>query len=690
LTAAEPDIAGAIPRRLSFYNAGFLTQPRLRRILALAGHDLRLARSAPGDGVVVWGHSPYAHRGEAAARRHALPLIRIEDAFLRSVHPGRSGDPPLGLMIDPSGVHFDSTKPSALEHILARHPLDDSNLMARARDGIARLRVLDLSKYNNHHPEAPLPAPGYVLVIDQTRGDASIAHAGASAITFREMLVLAQTEHPTARIVIKTHPETRSGHRPGHFTTADATGRISLLADPVSPHRLLEGAIAVYTVSSQMGFEAVLAGHRPVVLGQPFYIGWSLTDDRAPLPRRTRTLSRTQLFAAALILAPTWYDPCRDRLCAFEEAVDQLEAEVRAWREDRRGHVAAGMRLWKRSRLQDFFGRQKPLIFANDPARAATIAAAKNRSLLIWAGKAPPDTAAIRVEDGFLRSRGLGAELIPPLSLVTDDLGIYYDPTRESRLERLIQAPLPPGAGDRASDLIHRLIAQRVSKYNLPGTLLDLPQGNRILVPGQVEDDASIRLGSPDITTNFALLNTALSANPGAILIYKPHPDVESGLRPGAISANQLAAVRKTATDTGAALLIASHADALALIDACDAVWTMTSLLGFEALLRGKSVTCLGAPFYAGWGLTIDRCPIPLRRKQAPDGHPLPRPTLNHLVHAALIAYPRYYDPVARLPCPPEVAVDRLSQGRLPRPGLPLRLLAKLQGAFASQARLWR
>ena len=59
-----------------------------------------------------------------------------------------------------------------------------------------------------------------------------------------------------------------------------------------------------------------------------------------PPPRRGRKLTRNQLFAAAMILAPTWYDPCRDRLCSFEEVLDQLEAETRAFREDRHGHVA--------------------------------------------------------------------------------------------------------------------------------------------------------------------------------------------------------------------------------------------------------------------------------------------------------------------------------------------------------------
>ncbi|MDR0810622.1 MAG: capsular polysaccharide biosynthesis protein, partial [Gemmobacter sp.] len=155
------------------------------------------------------------------------------------------------------------------------------------------------------------------------------------------------------------------------------------------------------------------------------------------------------------------------------------------------------------------------------------------------------------------------------------------------------------------------------------------------------------------------------------------HPDVEAGLRPGAIAADL-------------ADVIAHHADPVTLISRCDEVWTMTSLLGFEALLRGKPVTCLGAPFYAGWGLTTDLGPVPERRRTTPDGQPLPRPTLRQLAHAALIAYPRYFDPVSRRPCPPEVVVERLASGRLPHPGLANRLLAKAQGVLAGHAWLWR
>lgn len=658
---------------------------RVRRILQLDGLDpwpaSPLAGPGKGDLVGVWGQSPLAARAEALAAARGAAVVRIEDAFLRSVLPGRAGrrgDGPLGLMIDRTGgVHFDPRTPSALETLLATHPLDDSALLDRAREGIARLAQARLSKYNGHDPTLPGPAPGYVLVVDQTRGDAAIAASNAGAGTFREMLFRAQDDHPGRRIVIRAHPETTAGLRPGHFGPEDIRDGITLLTDPVAPQPLLDGAIAVYTVSSQLGFEAILAGHRPTVLGRPFYAGWGLSDDHGgPLPRRHRNLTRAQLFAAAMILAPVWHDPCRDRLCSFDAALDQLEAEVRAWREDRAGHVATGMRLWKRKALQGFFGGERPVIFADPPTLAAKQAREKARALLVWAGREgdlPRDTPALRLEDGLIRSRGLGADLVPPLSLVVDDLGIYYDPTRESRLERLLATPLRPGQTLRAERLTARLVAAGVTKYNLGGALPDLPQGHRILVPGQVEDDASIRLGAGDVRTNLGLLQRVRAENPGAVILWKPHPDVEAGLRPGAVPADRLA---------GLADVTLAGVDAAAALAVADEVWTMTSTLGFEALLRGVPVTCLGAPFYAGWGLTRALGPVPARRQA--------RPGLAGLAHAVLIAYPRYRDPVSGRPCPPEVVVDRLAGGRVLPRSAALRLLAKAQGALASQAWLWR
>lgn len=668
-------------RRLYVYNGGFLTQARIRRLLGLAGWQLRAGLPGPEDWVGVWGQSPTAWRGEAVAARRGARLLRIEDAFLRSVLPGRAGEPPLGLLIDRQGVHFDPSRPSDLEDLLATHPLDDTALLDAARHAMARMRAAGLSKYNAF--EAALPHPlghePHVLVIDQTRGDASVRASGATTGTFRDMLVEARLAHPHLKVLVKTHPETAQGFRPGHFGPEDENEQVRLVRAPISPWLMLESAEAVYTVSSGMGFEAILAGHKPQVFGQPWYAGWGLTEDRRPVDRRRRKLTRAQLFAAAMILYPTWYDPFHDRLAGVGEVIDTLEARARAWREDRRGYVATGMRAWKRQPLRRFFGTWGRVRFVTDGARAARRARALGTPLLVWAAKAGPEHEAPgletrRVEDGFLRSRGLGAQLVPPLSLVADDLGIYYDPGRESRLERLIAQPLGPEARERSERLVAQIVALGLSKYNLgPRPLPELPPGRRILVPGQVEDDASIRLGCPAERTNLALLERARAENPQAVIVYKPHPDVEAGLRQGAVPERRLAAL---------ADVVAHEADPIALIDAVDEVWTLTSLLGFEALLRGKPVTCLGLPFYAGWGLTRDLAPMPARRSARPD--------LLALAHAALIAYPRYHDPVTRAPCPPEVAVARLAAGPLPGPGPANRLLSRLQDLFSGQARLWR
>jgi capsular polysaccharide export protein len=288
-----------------------------------------------------------------------------------------------------------------------------------------------------------------------------------------------------------------------------------------------------------------------------------------------------------------------------------------------------------------------------------------------WAGKATGQED-VRVEDGFLRSRGLGAELVPPLSLVTDDLGIYYDPTRASRLEAMIAAreTLRADQAARARALIAAIVEAGLSKYNLDQDVPDLPGGPLVLVPGQVEDDASILTGTQEVASNRALLEAVRAARPDAVILYKPHPDVEAGLRKGAVEVDGLADV------------VLGHTDPAALLERVDEVWTMTSLLGFEALLRGRPVTVLGTPFYAGWGLTTDLGAVPARRRA--------RPALEGLVHATLIDYPRYVDPRSGVPCPAEVAVARLAEGVAAPRGPANRMLSKLQGVFASYAHLWR
>ncbi len=627
------------PTRLCVYSGGFLTEGRLKRILGLAGWDVSVGMPGENDWVGLWGRSPTAWRGEAVAGWSEAPVLTVEDAFLRSLHPNRvRPSPPLGLCLDKTGVHFDGSAPSDLETLLATHPLDDTALLNRARDAIDSLKRHHLGKYSAVDPTIEPPPPGYVVVIDQTEGDAALSGAGKAQ--FREMLTYAAEENPGAPIFVKTHPETAGGARGGLYDAAQGIDRVTLYDAPISPWTFFEGAIGVYTHSSTLGFEAIFAGHKPRVFGQPFYAGWGLTIDETPIPRRERALTRAQLFAAAMILYPTWYDPAGDRLCELEDVIAQLAAEARAWREDRQGYVALGMKPWKRPHLARAFGREQKLRFRGAPG---------DRKPIVWGMGDAPD-GALRMEDGFLRSRGLGAALIPPLSLVLDAPSLYFDPSVEGRLDRLIaQSPnLPDGEIRRAERLATRIKRLGLTKYNIAGELPDLPDGGpKILVVGQVEDDASVIHAGGEVRTNLGLLQRARADNPEALILWKPHPDVEAGLRKGSVPESDVAYLADVSLP---------GVSAAAAIDAADAVWTISSTLGFEALLRGKPVTCLGMPFYAGRGLTIDLAPRPAHRAD----HDV---TLPHLAHACLIGYPRYFDPRTGAPISPEAAVTLLANG---------------------------
>ncbi len=586
--------------------------------------------------------------------------MRLEDAFLRGLHPGRgSGVPPWGLLIDRRGIHYDAASPSALEDLLASHPLDDPLLLSRAADALARLKRLG-GKFTFHDPDAALPPEGHVLVVDQRRGDASVAASGASRRSFLAMLSAARDRFPGHVLAVRAAPD-------GHLLPGDLRRGELYLTGPASPWPLLERAHAVLSVSSQMGAEAIWAGHRPLLFGTPVHAGWGLSEDPAPLPRRTRTLSPLQLFAGMMLLAPHWYDPFRDRLCDFETVLELAEAETAAAIADRHGYAAWGMSLWKRRHLARSFGGDVrfPLTARGLRRQAGT------RPVLAWASRPAPDlTGTIRVEDGFLRSRGLGARLVPPVSLIADAQGIYYDPARPSDLEGMIADSrfLPPVALDRAARLRRSVAASGATKYGQGGTRPPLPGGRLVLVAGQVEDDASIRCGATGtVRSNAALLQAARAAEPGAVLIYRPHPDVTAGLRPGALAPDEAAL----------ADLVLGDADPAWLLGEVSALWTITSLMGFEALLRGVPVTCLGAPFYAGWGLTRDLAPVPTRRRVSGVA-------LDGLVHAALIGAPRYRDPVTGRICTAEVALERLAAMPADTRGPVARLAAKAQGLWAT------
>lgn len=304
--------------------------------------------------------------------------------------------------------------------------------------------------------------------------------------------------------------------------------------------------------------------------------------------------------------------------------------------------------------------------------------------IAVWRSKAAPDlikqlerrgTPLVEVEDGFLRSTGLGADCVPPLSITVDRLGPYFDPGQPSELENLLEhGRFDPPLIARARRLRETIVTAGLGKYDRGEVILDRIDENRrhILVAGQVEDDRSILTGGSGLTSNLELLQRVRAREPDAYLIYKPHPDVVAGHRKGHI-AEQFS--RQFAD------MVVTDASISSLIAMVDEVHVNTSLAGFEALMRNKDVTTYGVPFYAGWGLTCDLGPVPARRTA--------KRSLDELVAATLLQYPRYLDPVTGLPCPAEVIVDRLAAPAQQPVGALVRL-RRLQGRLKRRLTMWR
>jgi len=301
---------------------------------------------------------------------------------------------------------------------------------------------------------------------------------------------------------------------------------------------------------------------------------------------------------------------------------------------------------WRKRGLVRAFAQRQDVRFIKHAHQVPACA-----SLLLWgSAQVPagllPGVRVIRLEDGFVRSVGLGADLVRPLSWVMDDLGIYYDATRPSRLEVQLQT----GQWDhrliaRARRLRQRLVAAGLTKYNLPGQSWQPSIRGRpvVLVVGQVETDASIAWGALDLRTNMQLLSRVRELRPEAWLVYKPHPDVVAGLRRAGHDEHDAQRLCDEVLQQG---------DMHQILHQVDEVHVITSLTGFEALLRGKPVFCHGHPFYAGWGLTTDMH-VHSRRTQ--------RRSLDELVACALIQYPLYIHPESGRICEVEEVLTFLS-----------------------------
>ncbi|PMH45933.1 hypothetical protein BCU68_09055 [Vibrio sp. 10N.286.49.B3] len=593
----------------------------------------------------------------------------MEDGFVRSIGLGANHELPASLVLDKSGtLYFDSRSSSDLENILNTYDFSgDKELMANARESLNLLLNNGVSKYN--HIERKSAEEIYakycsavegvkrILVIGQVESDASIKYGADRKLNNGALVSQARKDHPDAQIFFKPHPDTLAGKREV-VTSLDVISQFAyVVTEPLSLVDSFDSIDELYTITSLAGFEALLRGIKVTTMGCPFYSGWGLTQDLQYNPRRTRTLTVEEVFAGAYILYPDYFDPFLPERIKLKDVLVNMHYLIEknnsnhSLIEVKRKPVAHGILIndWKRKYIENKYPEYDWVFYKFSMSAKKVFAKIDgdsiNHRIIIWGYNEDPEFTTLakergvslyRMEDGFFHSIGLGFDHELPASLVLDKSGtLYFDSRSSSDLEDIFNNydfSLDEKLLQRADNLIKNLVDNKLSKYNHSNSvniedIYGAKTKHRVLVIGQIENNTSIKYGCEDNLTNNDLINIAVLENPDSQILYKPHPDVINNKRKAISVHNKLKHICE---------VIECDIPLSESLTTIDHVYTITSLAGFEALLRGTKVTTLGCPFYSGWGLTDDRQSNIRRKREL---------SIQELVAGAYILYPKYFDP---------------------------------------------
>ncbi|ENO0428220.1 capsular polysaccharide biosynthesis protein [Campylobacter jejuni] len=613
-----------------------------------------------------WGRKKSGLKAMNLAKKHKAKFILLEDGFIRSLNLGVENSPSFSMVKDDIGIYYDATAPSKLENLLNTYEFKDKELK-QAKKAIELIKKYKISKYNNN---LDIPDDYFqkdekrILIITQTANDASLEFGLAKDFKTVDMIKDAIKENPDSKIYIKIHPDVLSGKKQSDLDINSLPKECILITENFNPIALLEFFDKVYTKTSGMGFEALMQECECICYGMPFYAGWGLTKDKLECKRRMQKRSLEEVFYAAYILYSEYFNPYLNQKSNIFDTIQTLAKYKDIEKANSNRLFMLGFTLWKRHFIKPFFkAKDNEIIFLNSLKSLAGYKLKEDDKFFIWGKKYDDNTLKnlllvkvkeqnltnftpkiSLVEDGFIRSISLGSDLTRPFSLIVDDKGLYTDPNKPSKLEELLQNEIfDENMLNRAKNIIKILLENRFSKYNglkHENLKINAKIGQKIiLIPAQVEDDASMILGGFGLST-LDLLKEVRSKNQDAYIIFKPHPDVLSGNRVGLKDETLILEfcdeiVKDCSIDS--AIKIANE------------IHTITSTSGFDALLRAKKVFTYGMPFYAGWGLTKDKHKCKRRTRKL---------SLEELVAGALITYPRYINPKTKTLCEIEVCLD--------------------------------
>lgn len=575
-----------------------------------------------------WGAKKYALRAKKAAEQNHKPFHFLEDGFLRSLYPSHISQNPLSVIYDRKGAYYDYKICSDLEDLIKNTDLTEGQ-EKEAFAAIDYIKSNKLSKYVigsdpiEEHVTEDFDENA-VLILDQTFGDASLEYGG---IKKRDLVNIENDilrHYGDRKIFLKTHPDVIAGKKKGCFEKLYHHQNVKIINN-ISLTTLLEKKPKVIALTSLSGFEALLYDCDVTLYGLPWYAGYGLTEDKhkdaEALSLRRKAMPLSHLFYVAYMKYPIYLDPNTQKKSNFWRIAHYLARTARHIRDMSGTLYVFGLSYgsvlhkergtpWKKKDLYPFLKtRHNKIIYVSDAQDALKkgLLQDKNAKIIVWGYRYSDDISLllkhknipiIRIEDGFIRSFGLGKDFIPPLSLVFDKGNLYYNASNDnpSDIHTALDAKPMPYLDSMVQDIMKDIITHNITKYNIDDVSPIIIETEKpiLCVVGQVPNDASLKYGSlpKNIQNNTDLLKYARQYFPDHYILFKPHPDIMAGH----VKGEDLQQIKEYAD------VVDRSSSLISLINRADHILVMTSLAGLEAIIREKKVTVLGKPFYKGYG----------------------------------------------------------------------------------------